>query len=144
MTYFEIEPMINPGNFNFDAEAFPSTFPARNSETEYSLNPKIDISEDEKNFYLDIEIPGANKEDIKVTMTGKRLVISGIIKDSKSKIPGRQVLSSDRVFGKFSKTFTINSEIKRDSLEAKYNKGILGISIGKLVPEKKERIIEIK
>lgn len=144
MTYFEIEPMLNPGSFEPDMDTYLSDFPARNNETEYSLNPKIDISEDEKNFYLEIEIPGANKEDLKVTMSGNQLVVNGETMDTKNEIPGRRIISSDRKFGKFSRTFTINSEIMRDSLEAKYNKGILRISIGKLVPEKNERIIEIK
>jgi HSP20 family molecular chaperone IbpA len=56
----------------------------------------------------------------------------------------RKILSMERKFGKFTKEFTINSEIDRDSLKANYANGVLSISVGKFIPEKTGRTIEIK
>ena len=144
MTFIEIEPMLNMRNFNSDKESYLKNFSGQTGEKENSLSPKIDISEDEKNFYLDMEIPGINKEDLKVTLTENRIIVKGERKNSHLENSGRKIISMERIFGKFTKTFTVNSDIERDSLKANYNNGVLSISIGKLIPEEKERIIEIK
>jgi len=144
MTFIEIEPMLNLNNFNNGTDTFLKNFAGKNEENENSLNPKIDISEDEKNFYLDIEIPGANKEDLKVTLTENQLVIKGERKNTLLENSERKIVSMESEFGKFTKEFTINSEIDRDSLKANYVNGVLSISVGKLIPEKTEKIIEIK
>ncbi len=144
MTFIEIEPMLNLNNFNSDTDTFLKNFAQKNEENENSLNPKIDISEDEKNFYLDIEIPGLNKEDIKVKLTENQLVVKGERKNSLLEDSNRKILSMERKFGKFTKEFTINSEIDRDSLKANYANGVLSISVGKFIPEKTGRTIEIK
>ena len=144
MTFIEIDPMLNLRNFSKNTESYLKNLERDSVENENSLSPKIDISEDEKNFYLDIEVPGISREDLKVTLTENKLFVKGESKNGHSETPGRRILSAERVFGKFTKTFTISSEIDRDSLKAGYANGVLSISIGKSIPEQKERIIEIK
>ena len=103
--------------------------------------PKIDISEDEKNYYFEAEIPGTKKEEIKITIENYILTIKGEKKlASKGKI-----IHSERVYGTFSRSFNLNEDINHDTVTAEFENGILRISIGKAVQKSvKEQQIKIK
>jgi len=55
------------------------------------------------------------------------------------------VFRNERLFGKFERKFDLPEDINPDEIKAKFENGLLKISIAKLAPEKpKERIIEVK
>ena len=66
MTLIKYEPFRELENFDDKIQSLLNTFPDFNSEYEESFYPKIDISEDEKNIYVDSELPGMKKNDIKI------------------------------------------------------------------------------
>jgi len=51
----------------------------------YSVKPRTDFYSDEENAYLDIEIPGVKKEDIKISLKDNVLMVSGEKKDTSKK-----------------------------------------------------------
>ncbi|MGA9291559.1 MAG: Hsp20 family protein, partial [Ignavibacteriaceae bacterium] len=77
MTLIKYEPFKELENFDDKIQSLLNTFPDFNSEYEESFYPKIDISEDEKNIYVDSELPGIKKNDIKITLNDNILSISG-------------------------------------------------------------------
>jgi len=144
MTYIKFQPMPDFENLT---EQFQRIFKEKtngDSQTVNSFIPKIDISEDEKNFYIDVELPGINKSGLKIKLENNLLTISGEKKLSDEKIKNRKFRSSERIFGTFNKNFTMNAEINRDTINAEFENGVLTLRIEKLIPEKKEREIEIK
>lgn len=144
MTFIEFEPIIDFENLNNAASQSFDKSKVQNTEKCNSLNPKIDISEDEKNIYLEMEIPGIKKEDLKITIENKKLTITGEKKNNTDSNDKRKFLSRERVFGPFQKIFTIEHEINRENINADFENGILTITIEKLVPKKQEWEIEIK
>jgi HSP20 family protein len=105
--------------------------------------PRVDISEDEKYIYLDAELAGVKKEDVKVTVNDDNLLI---IKGEKRKVSEsdenkeQNYLRNERMYGEFTRSFTLPHNVKKDSIAAKYNNGVLEISLEKIEPEKPKEV----
>ena len=144
MTLIKYEPFRELENFDDKIQSLLNTFSDFNSEKEESFYPKIDISEDEKNIYVDAEVPGLKKNDLKISLEDNILTISGEKKserESKEKIFYR----SERNYGSFSRSFTIPGDINSDTVEAEFEDGILKIRIERLEEKKVSgRLINIK
>ena len=101
--------------------------------------PKIDVSENEKEFLIDVEVPGLNKEDIHVDLENRTLTISGE-RSREEKEETKQYHRIERHYGSFSRSFTLPDNIDEKSVEASYNNGILHIVIGKKEEMTKKKI----
>ena len=144
MTLIKYEPFKELENFDDKIQSLLNTFPNLNSEYEESFYPKIDISEDEKNIYVDTELPGIKKNDIKITLEDNILTVSGEKKSEKEK-KEKSFYRSERTYGLFSRSFTVPGDINSDTINAKFEDGILKIVIEKLDEKKVSgRLINIK
>ena len=107
--------------------------------------PRVDVVDDEKSIKLIAELPGVKKEDVKILLEDGFLTVSG---EKKNEFEGKEeinIIRNERLFGKFERKFELPEDINPDEIKAKFENGLLNISIAKLVPEKpKERIIEVK
>ena len=117
------------------------------NDVEFPLNrfPRIDVVDYEKSIKLIAELPGVKKEDVKILLEDGFLTMSG---EKKNEFEGKEeinIFKNERLFGKFERKFELPEDINPDEIKAKFENGLLNISIAKLAPEKpKERIIEIK
>jgi HSP20 family protein len=111
------------------------------------FSPKVDISEDEKNIFINVELPGIRKEDVKVTVNDDNvLTIKGTKKREETvedKEGDRSFVRVERAFGEFTRSFVLPDNVKSDSIDAKYENGVLNLSLEKVEP-KKPKEIEIK
>ena len=109
-----------------------------------SFSPKIDISEGEKNINVIAEIPGVDKNDIKIVIQDNILTIEGEKKRKEEK-EEKNYCRCERTHGFFKRSFTLPAEVDSDNIEAKFENGILNIDIKKLeFKSAKERIISVK
>lgn len=92
--------------------------------------PSVDISEDEKQFEVSVALPGMKKEDIKVDLENGRLSISGERK-MENQENGKNYYRVESAFGSFSRSFFLPDSVDEDSIEAKYEDGLLNITIQK-------------
>ncbi|MHC1739211.1 MAG: Hsp20/alpha crystallin family protein [Ignavibacteriaceae bacterium] len=105
--------------------------------------PPSDIREDEKNIYINMEIPGVKKEDIKVVFEEETLTISGE-KKSGFDSDSANLLRRERYTGKFNRTFAIKTDIDSSGINAEITDGVLNISIPKVVKPEITKEIKIK
>jgi HSP20 family protein len=118
---------------------FPSHFDYHNT-----FLPKIDISEDEKNIYLEAEIPGIKKEELSIILEDNILTVKGEKKLSDDK-KTKTAIRSERVYGSFTRSFTLHEEINPETVDAKFENGVLIITLEKATHKPhKERQIQIK
>ncbi|MFZ0456094.1 MAG: Hsp20/alpha crystallin family protein [Ignavibacteriaceae bacterium] len=144
MTLIKYEPFKELENFDDKIQSLLNTFPDFNSEYEESFYPKIDISEDEKNIYVDSELPGIKKNDIKITLNDNILSISGE-KKSERKEKDLSFFRTERTYGSFTRSFTIPGEINPDTIDAKCEDGILKVVIEKITEKNVSgRLINVK
>jgi HSP20 family protein len=115
------------------------------TEMPMQFSPRIDISEDEKKIYVEAEVPGIKKDDLKISVQDNILTISGEKKSEVEEKKDKNFYRSERCYGTFQRSFTLPADINRDKTEAKFEDGILKISIEKSKPkDTNTRTIQIK
>ena len=93
---------------------------------------KTDIRETDNSYELDIDLPGFKKEDIDVTLENRYLTIStskGIDKDEKDN--DGKYIRRERYSGSMSRSFYVGEGITQEDIKAKYEDGILKLSMPK-------------
>lgn len=106
------------------------------------FSPRVDISEDEKNIYVSVDVPGVSKEDIKVTINSDNVLIIKGEKKREIKTEGkeRSYIRVERSYGSFQRSFMLPDNVKKDDVKAKFENGVLNITLEKVEPEQPEQI----
>lgn len=107
-----------------------------------SFAPSIDVSETEKQFVIDVALPGMKKDDIDLNLENGRLTISGERK-FENKEDGKQYHRVESHYGSFTRSFQLPDNIDGESVAATYKDGILNVTINKS-EEKLKKQIKIK
>jgi len=124
---------------NFFDEDF---FPVFNSKT--TSTPAVNIREDEKNYVLDLAIPGIDKKELKIDVNEDVLTISSEQKNE-SEENGNGYKRKEFSYSAFSRSFYIPENVNKDKIEANYKDGVLTLSLPKQDEEKSKltRKIEV-
>ena len=103
----------------------------RSKGGEYDWSPPTDIKETSDEYIIEMEIPGMEESDIKVSINENHLTIVGEIKKT-TQVETSKPLLIERFTGSFQRTFTLPSN-RIDSIasKAKFKNGILRISVTK-------------
>lgn len=96
-------------------------------------NPSVDVREDDKCFTIHAEIPGVKKEDISCDLNEGVLTISGERKEKK-KEENERYHRVERMYGKFSRSFTLPKNCDPNKISANYNEGVLELCLPKTAP----------
>lgn len=91
---------------------------------------KVNITEDENAFLLDIAAPGYSREEIQVSINADELLISSNHKEDEKQTE-QKYLRQEYKKEAFARRFKIPKNIEADKIEAKHNNGILSISLPK-------------
>lgn len=92
---------------------------------------KIDIKDEGNKYVLEAEMPGFEKEDIKLDLDGDRLVISAERSaSSESKDEHGKYIRRERTFGSYSRSFDVSS-VDTDKIAAEYKNGVLILDLPK-------------
>jgi HSP20 family protein len=90
--------------------------------------PALDLYETDNDLIAKVEVPGMKKEDFNVSVENGVLSISGERKqDQEDAKSGR----SERYFGSFARSVSLNGPVNADAAKASYKDGILTVSIPK-------------
>jgi HSP20 family protein len=95
-----------------------------------AFTPRVDVTEDKENLYVKAEIPGVEKNEIRINIVGDVLTISGE-KKSEQKDESKNYYRVERNYGAFSRSFTLPAEVVVDKIAADYKDGILNITLPK-------------
>jgi len=101
------------------------------AEGQHEVQIKMDVQESETAYTVHAEIPGVKKNDIHVSVEGNQVSISAELKNEKEVKDGKKLLRSERYYGKVSRTFTLLQEVDNDAVLAKYNDGVLELTLPK-------------
>ncbi len=101
---------------------------------------KMDVKEQGDNYLVHAELPGVKKEDIHVVVDGNQVSISAEIKQEKEIKEGERILRSERYFGKVSRSFQLGQEIDDTNAAAKFNEGVLELTLPKRAASPNKRL----
>jgi len=124
---------------------FDNVFRYDNRDDDDGFNawtPAVDIAEHDEQYLVEVELPGVNKEDVKITLENNILTIRGEKKQEKE-TRKESYHRVERSYGSFQRSFTLPTTIKSDKIDAAYKDGILQITLPK-AEEAKPKQIEVK
>ena len=100
---------------------------------------KTDVKETDSGYEVDIDLPGFKKDEINVQLDNGYLSISaakGLDKEEKNK-EGKYI-RKERYAGAMSRSFYVGDALTQEDIKAKYERGILRLSI----PKKEAKQVE--
>lgn len=139
-TAFGMFPSILDEFFNDDFFRLPAVV------TRSSSYPAVNIKETEKDYTLEMAVPGLKREDIKVNLEKSVLTISFDKKEEHKEENGKYT-RREFYHESFSRSFTLpEGEVDEEKISGDYKDGILTIVLPKKNKEevKVSRLIEIK
>ncbi len=103
----------------------------RSSATQ-KMSMKTDIIEKEDAFVLESELPGFQKEDINIDISGGLLTIKANHKEEKEEKDEKgNYIRKERSFGSYFRSFNVE-KVKLEDIKAEYTNGILKLTLPKL------------
>lgn len=117
-----------PTSFSSVLDRFFSDAVARSGGSTFT--PKVDIVENEKSYEIHMAAPGLSKEDFKIEVNENYLTISGERKFSSEK-KEKNFHSIETQYGSFSRSFSLPENVDGSKINAKYNNGILELTLPK-------------
>ena len=101
---------------------------------------KMDVQEQGDSYLVHAELPGVKKEDIHVVVEGNLVSISAEVKQEKETKEGDRVLRSERYFGKVSRSFQLEQDLDDTKAAAKFNDGVLELTLPKRIASPSKRL----
>ena len=104
--------------------------------------PAVDIAEQENEYLVKVELPGINKDDVKITVESNVLTVRGEKKQDQE-VKEDNYHRVERTYGSFLRSFRLPSSVRADRIDAVYKDGILTVTLPK-AEEAKPKQIEVK
>jgi HSP20 family protein len=101
--------------------------------------PAVNVKQDEKQYTIEMSLPGYNKEDINIAIMDGKLVINSEVEKSTEDTYRLKEFS----YGAFIRSFNLPKDANQEDISAKVANGILHLTIGK-TPEATPKNIVIK
>ena len=103
---------------------------------------KCDIYEKGGRVHIELDVPGFNKEDVKVDLDDGILTIAASKHEDKEE-KEKNYYRKERLFGSFKRQFNVGN-VKENEIDAKFNNGVLKISFPKEEQKQSKKFIAIK
>ena len=101
---------------------------------------RIDVSESDAAYTVLAEVPGVGKEDIHVSIDGSVVTLRAEVKQQDKRAEGEKVLRSERYYGAVSRSFQLPQDIDQGAAKAKYDKGVLTLTLPKKQASNAQRL----
>ena len=101
---------------------------------------RIDVKEDDAAYKVQAELPGVPKEDIQVSIDGAVVTLRAEVQQHDQKKDGEKLLRSERYFGSVARSFQLPMEVDSTKAKAKYDNGVLTLSLPKKLEGKAQRL----
>jgi len=98
--------------------------------------PAVNITEQKNDYLVSLAAPGLRKEDFKIDVDGNMLTISSEKEETKEE-KDKKFTRKEYNYSSFSRSFTLPEEINKEKIEAKYEDGVLKISLPRREEAKK-------
>jgi len=115
------------------------------SKTNTTL-PSLNIKENKDSFFVEVAAPGFEKSDFKIELNNDLLTVSSEKKLNNEVKDGERITKQEFSYQSFSRSFTLPELVDEEKISAKYDNGILSISIPKkeAAKPKSPKLIDIK
>ncbi len=131
-----LDTVLNGNNYGlacFPELASPSSMPA------------VDVIQADKSYTISMDLPGMTENDVDINLKDNRLTISSVKKAEETKSEDNEnktvyLLRERHNVGQFTRTFTLPKDADSENINAKFNNGVLVITIGQKAEEQPRKI----
>ena len=103
--------------------------------TAYSHSPRVNISEDDDAYVLEMELPGRTEKDVNIELNHDNLTISSKVEDKKEtkedKDQKRKYLIKECHKASFSRSFSLPTDVDGEAITANFKNGVLSVNMKK-------------
>jgi len=118
-----------------------STQAKEGRESGYALRPQVNVFEDADGITLEADMPGVNKDRLRLQVDSDSLLIEGDIRFSMTE--GMEALYADVRATRYSRSFALSRELDSGSIDASLKDGVLRLRIPKRA-DVRPRKIEVR
>jgi HSP20 family protein len=101
------------------------------------FSPIADVEEADDSYVIDLELPGVKKDDVEISVAGRRVIISGQRKEKERVGVMRR---RERLVGSFRFEIELPTELDEQSVTASLDDGVLNVRIPKRNDDRARRI----
>jgi HSP20 family protein len=107
---------------------------------ELSVDFKVDVSENDKEYAVMAELPGVARDDIAIAVDRDLLTISAELRKDDVVREGERLIRSERFIGHLRRSFALGADVDPERVVARYADGVLHLTLPKKVPGSARRI----
>ena len=101
---------------------------------------KVDVKDGDQAYTVHAEVPGVSKDDIHISLDGAVVTLRAEVKQEDSQNKDDKVLRSERYYGSVSRSFQLPQDIDSTHAKAKYENGILTLTLPKRLVNTAQRL----
>ena len=118
----------------FDDRFLDSFFPGAAAPADAALRrPTLDVAETDKGYSVSLDLPGVAKEDVKITIDGRRVSVSAQSQREQTTKDDERLIYRERSSASFARSFTLPEDVDQQASEAKLDNGVLKLQLAKKV-----------
>lgn len=92
-------------------------------------SPALDVAETDRAYTVKLEMPGVNKEDVKVSVEGRQVSVQAQSQHTEEQ--GERVIYRERTASSYARTFTLPVEVDQVEAGARLEQGVLTLTLPK-------------
>lgn len=105
--------------------------PTQRGEGVGARSPALDVSESDRAYTVKVELPGITKDDVKITIDGRRVNVEAQVSKNEEKKEGDRVVYSERSMASYARSFTLPAEVDQAESDARMEHGVLTLTLVK-------------
>lgn len=102
---------------------------------------KVDVKESDKAYTVQAEVPGVSKDEIHVNLDNNVVTLRAEVKQQDRQSQGEKVLRTERYYGAVSRSFQLPQEIDAAQARARYDSGVLTLTLPKKSGSGAQRLV---
>jgi HSP20 family protein len=109
----------------------------------FPVRPDLDLHEDADRYVIRMDIPGSDKSKINISVEDRVLTVAGSIDDAVDQNDNGRAIRSERRHGQFQRSISLPGPVDADKMEARYENGVLVVTIPKSEEGLKKRQVPV-
>lgn len=114
----------------------------QSGDLKMDFSPSCEVIEEDKHFLMKFDLPGVNKDQVKITIDKDQLTIQAERKEEQ-KSEDKKKYFSEIAYGSYVRTFTLPDVIDEKQVDAKFENGVLSVRIPKVEQKKQSQAKQI-
>ena len=105
--------------------------PPATAQSEVARSPALDIAESDQAYTVTFDLPGVAKDDVKVSIDGRRVSIEARAAKTQERKDGDRVIYRERAESSYARNFALPADVDQDRSSARLDNGVLKLELVK-------------